>query len=79
MPGLCEVDRGTEMIALFKAIPLSALLTLVLALFIGAGGASGGPFEVFGFSVDGYRLYWSWVLFSAGTGLVWALMLLMGD
>ena len=67
------------MIALFKAVPLGAFLTLVLALFIGAGESSGGVLEVFGFSVEGYRLYWSWALFCAGTGLAWALMLLKGD
>lgn len=67
------------MIALFKAIPFGVFLTLVLALFIGAGGSGGGALEVFGFSVEGYRLYWSWVLFCAGTGLAWVLMLLQGD
>ena len=67
------------MLALFKAIPLAAILTLVLTLFLGSGGATGGTLAVFGFKVQGMHLYWSWLIFCCGTGLVWALMMMMGD
>ena len=67
------------MIALFKAIPLAAVLTLILALFLGSGGALGGNLAVFGFDVEGTRLYWSWILFCGGTALAWVMLLMMGD
>lgn len=67
------------MIALFKAIPLGVLLTLVVAMFIGSGGSSAGVLNVFGFTVEGFRLYWSWMLFCAATGLAWGLLLMIGD
>lgn len=67
------------MIAMFKAIPLGALLTLIVCLFIGSSGSSGGHLDVFNFTVEGYHIYWSWKMFLAGTGLVWALILMMGD
>ncbi len=67
------------MIALFKAIPLGAFLTLAVALAIGSAGSAGGVLEVFGFMVEGQRLYWSWSMFLAATGLSWALLAMMGD
>ena len=67
------------MIALFKSIPVAALLTLVVALFLGSAGASGGTLAIIGFTIEGTRIYWSWVLFCSGTALVWALMLMLGD
>lgn len=67
------------MITLFKAVPVGAFLTLVVALFIGSAGSAGGALEVFGFTVEGQRLYWSWSLFLAATGLSWALLAMMGD
>lgn len=67
------------MIAFVKAIPVGAFLTLVVALFIGSAGSAGGVLEVFGFTLEGHRLYWSWSLFCAATGLVWALLAMMGD
>lgn len=73
------------MFALFKALPFGIFLTLLVALFMGSGGATGGllairPFdlEVAQLGIDA-RMYWSWYLFMGGTGLAWALLLLMGD
>lgn len=73
------------MIALFKAVPFGIVLTLLVALFMGSGGATGGtlairPFdiEVAQLGVDA-RMYWSWYLFLGGTGLSWVLLLMMGD
>jgi hypothetical protein len=68
-----------NVIALFKSIPLAALLTLVVALFLGSGGMSGGTLAIIGFTVEGTRIYWSWVLFCSGTALIWALLLMIGD
>ena len=67
------------MIALFKAIPMGIFLTLLVTLFIGSAGSTGGQLKVFGFLVEGTRFYWSWALFCSATGLAWALMLLTRD
>lgn len=67
------------MVALFKAVPLGAMLTLLVALFIGSGGSGGGVLEVFAFTIESMRLYWSWALFCLGTALAWSLMLMMDD
>lgn len=71
------------MIVMLKAIPFGIFLTLVVALFIGSGGSSGGMLHVFPFDVTvaeislDMRLYWSWTLFLAGTGLAFAILLMM--
>ena len=73
------------MIALFKAIPFGIFLSLIVALFMGSGGATGGMLAVEPFNVDiaelgiAMKLYWSWYLFLGGTLLSWFLLLMMGD
>lgn len=73
------------MIELLKAIPFGIFLTLLVALFMGSGGATGGMLNIRPFEVDidalnlDFRMYWSWTLFLGGTGLAWALLLMMGD
>lgn len=73
------------MIALFKAIPFGIFLTIVIALFMGSGGATGGTLRIRSFDVDiaqlglDFKMYWSWILFLGGTFLTWALLLMMGD
>ena len=73
------------MIALLKAIPMGIFLTLIVALFIGSAGATGGTLGIRSVTVDiaalalDFRLYWSWMLFLGGTGLAWVLLLMMGD
>lgn len=67
------------MIALLKAVPFGIFLTLVVALFMGSGGVSGGTLSIQKFDVGDYDVYWSWVLFSGGTLLTWVLLLMMGD
>ncbi|MEL1252081.1 hypothetical protein [Aurantiacibacter gilvus] len=69
---------------MFKAIPFGIFLTLLVALFIGSGGSSGGLLHVFHFTVPleefglfDFQLYWSWTLFLAGTGLAFAILLMM--
>lgn len=71
------------MIAMFKAIPFGIFLTLLLSLFIGSGGSSGGILNVFAFDVTiveigiDMTLYWSWTMFLAGTGLAFGILLMM--
>ncbi len=73
------------MIALFKAIPFGIFLSLLIALFMGSGGATGGMLAVERLDVDlaqygiDIKLYWSWYLFLGGTVLTWFLLLMMGD
>ncbi len=73
------------MIALFKAIPFGIAMTIIVCLFMGSGGGSGGMLNIRPFDVDidvlnlDFRLYWSWLMFAIGTGLSWALLLMMGD
>lgn len=77
--------EGSTMIALLKAVPFGIALTLIVALFIGSGGSTGGFLSIRSFDVDiaqlgiDMKLYWSWALFLGGTGLTWALMLMIGD
>lgn len=60
-------------------------MTLIMALFMGSGGASGGMLQIRGFDVEiaqlglDFKMYWSWILFLGGTGLAWVLLLMMGD
>lgn len=71
------------MITMFKAIPFGIFLTLIVALFIGSGGSTGGMLAIFPFDVIipetgvDFRLYWSWTLFLAGSGLAFAILLMM--
>lgn len=71
------------MIALLKAIPLGIFLTVIVCLFIGSGGWTGGFLHIRQVHVDiaevslNFWMYWSWTLFMFGTGLAWAILILM--
>lgn len=71
------------MIAMLKAIPFGIFLTLIVALFRGSGGSSGGLLAIYPFDVQvaemglDFRLYWSWNLFLASTGMAFAILLMM--
>ncbi|AKQ43028.2 50S ribosomal protein L13 [Aurantiacibacter atlanticus] len=73
------------MISFFKAVPFGAFLALIVALFMGSGGATGGMLNIT--KVDVYypelmmdfSFYWSWMLFLAGTFLAFIFLLMMGD
>lgn len=73
------------MIAFIKAIPFGALLTLLVALFMGSGGATGGMLNIVRVDVNypdlmmDFTFYWSWMLFLGGTLLAFVFMLMMGD
>ena len=61
---------------LFKAAPLGAILTFVVALTIGSQGSRGGQLAIFRAEIYQYDVWWSWPLFFAGTGLAWGIMML---
>jgi hypothetical protein len=65
------------MFAFFKAVALGIFLAVLVSLFIGSGGSSGGLLNVRSVTIEGYQFYWSWALFLIGTGLSFALFLLM--
>ena len=51
------------MMAFLKAMALGLFLALLVSLFIGSGGSSGGMLNVREVVFEGYRFYWSWALF----------------
>lgn len=59
-----------------KAIGFGAVLTGLVALVVGSQGTSAGPLAVQPFEVGDVRIFWSWPLFCASSGLGWALLLL---
>lgn len=59
---------------IFKAIFLGALLSGIFSLVIGSQGTSAGYAAIHHFTVEGQRVYWSWPIFFAATGLWWGLM-----
>ncbi len=71
------------MIALLKAIPLGLGLALLVCLFIGSGGSSGGFLHIRHVNINiaelslNFWMYWSWVMFLIGTGLAWAILFMM--
>ena len=65
------------MIAFLKAVVLGIFLALLVSLFIGSGGSSGGMLNVRAVIFEGYQFYWSWALFLIGTGLSFGLFLMM--
>lgn len=67
------------MFSFLKAIVLGAFLTVIVSLFIGSGGSTGGWLYVKHVVVSTYSFYWSWPLFVAGTGLPFGIFLLMDD
>jgi hypothetical protein len=67
------------MVALFKALPFGIFLTVLVTLFMGSGGSSGGVLMIRRVEVMDIQFYWSWYLFLGGTGLTWVLLLMMGD
>ena len=65
------------MFAFLKAIVLGAFLTILVSLFIGSGGSSGGMLNVRLVAIEGFEFYWSWALFLIGTGLSFGIFLMM--
>jgi thiamine transporter ThiT len=65
------------MFAFLKSIVLGAALAFILSLFIGSGGATGGPLNVRSYTIEEVQFFWSWPLFGIGTGLSFGILLLM--
>lgn len=65
------------MFAFLKALVLGAVLALVVSLFIGSGGGTGGLLNVRHVVTDQVSFYWSWAVFVIGTGLSFGVFLLM--
>jgi len=61
---------------LMKASVLGAILAGVVALIIGSQGSAGGYLDIHLMTVVSTKVFWSWPLFLAGTGLSWGVMLL---
>ena len=65
------------MVPFLKAVVAGIFLALIVSLFIGSGGSSGGLLNVRDVTVQGYDFYWSWPLFVIGTALSFGLFLMM--
>jgi hypothetical protein len=65
------------MFAFFKSVGLGAILAFVVAGLIGHGGGTGGILNVRHVAIEGFKFYWSWMLFVAGTGLAFGIFMLM--
>ena len=65
------------MFAFLKAVALGIFLALIVSMFIGSGGSSGGMLNVRLVAIEGYEFYWSWALFLIGTGLSFGIFLMM--
>lgn len=70
-----------------KAMLLGAILTGVVCLVMGSQGSTGGFLYIHAVDVPAAKLhfeqlhnftfYWSWPLFLAGSGLAWAILLML--
>jgi hypothetical protein len=65
------------MFAFFKAVALGIFLAVIVSLFIGSGGSSGGMLNVRLVDIEGFQFYWSWALFLIGTGLSFGIFMMM--
>ncbi len=61
---------------LFKAMAFGALVSVCIAVVIGSQGSAGGQLAIQSLMVADQKVYWSWPIFLAGTGVFWGLMLL---
>lgn len=61
---------------LLKALGFAAVITGCLSLVIGSQGTSGGQLAIHPMTLGDMKIYWSWPVFLAGTGLFWGILLL---
>ncbi len=61
---------------MLKAFGLGVILTVVVAVVVGSQGSSGGALAVHKMALGDYRVFWSWPLFLAGSGLSWGILAL---
>jgi hypothetical protein len=65
------------MFAFFKAVILGAIFSFVLSALIGHAGGTGGLANIQPYVIEGVHFRWSWVLFLAGAGLAFAILLML--
>jgi hypothetical protein len=65
------------MFALLKAAILGAILSFVVSMAIGHAGSTGGVANIHHYTIETFQFYWSWVLFLVGTGLAFAILIMM--
>ena len=65
------------MFAFLKAIVLGAIFSFAISMVVGHAGGTGGAANVHHYAIQGFRFYWSWVLFLAGGGLAFAILLML--
>ena len=65
------------MFAFFKAVALGAIFSFVISLVVGHSGSTGGAANVHHYTIEGFKFYWSWVLFLSGGGLAFAILLML--
>lgn len=61
---------------LLKAMVLGLILTGCVSVVIGSQGSTGGQLAIHSLMVADFKVYWSWPMFFASTGLCWGLILL---
>lgn len=61
---------------LLKAMLIAAVVTGCIAIVIGTQGSTGGQLRIHSMMIQDYKVFWSWPLFLAGSGLSWGLILL---
>lgn len=59
-----------------KAMGFVALITGCATLVMGLQGWTGGQLAIHSIQLADIRFYWSWPMFTGGTGLFWGLLLL---
>lgn len=71
------------MVKFVKSVTFGIFLTILVCLFIGSGGSTGGALNIRSFHVElgdfDVKLYWSWAMFIGGTALTFVILLMMGD
>lgn len=60
----------------FKAMGFGALVSVCVAVVIGSQGTAGGQLAIQSLEIADQKIYWSWPIFLAGTGVFWGLLLL---
>jgi len=65
------------MFAFFKSVGLGAILAFVVAGVVGHAGGTGGILNVRHVAIEGFKFYWSWMLFVGGFALAFGIFMLM--
>lgn len=63
--------------SLIKAIVVGGVLTWLVSLVLGTNNANTGWLAVHQMVISNYKVFWSWPLFVAATGIAWAIIAMM--